>query len=34
MQLVASSPEDFRRFVAGEMTKWGKTVKEHGIRMD
>lgn len=34
IQLVASSPEDFRKFVAGEMTKWGKTVKEHGIKMD
>lgn len=34
MQIVASSPEDFRKFVAGEMAKWGKLVKEHGIKMD
>lgn len=34
MQLVASSPEDFHKFVAGEMAKWSKSVKEHGIKMD
>ncbi len=34
MQLVVSTPEEFRTFVAAEMAKWGKTVKDNGIKMD
>lgn len=34
MQLVVSSPDEFRRFVDTEMGKWGKTVRAHNIKMD
>jgi tripartite-type tricarboxylate transporter receptor subunit TctC len=34
MQLVLSSPEDMRKFVAGEMDRWSKTIKEKGIKAD
>jgi tripartite-type tricarboxylate transporter receptor subunit TctC len=32
--ILASSPEDFTRTVAGDLEKWGKVVKEAGIRID
>jgi tripartite-type tricarboxylate transporter receptor subunit TctC len=34
MQLVVSTPEEFHKFVSGEMAKWGKTVRENGIKLD
>jgi len=34
MDLVASTPEAMTKFVASEMARWGKVVKEHGIRAD
>jgi tripartite-type tricarboxylate transporter receptor subunit TctC len=34
MQLVLNTPEEFRAFVNAEMDKWGKIVRENGIKMD
>ncbi len=34
MQLVLSTPEDMRTFVDGEMARWGKTVRDNGIKLD
>jgi len=34
MQLVLGSPEEMRKFVDAEMEKWGKIVKDNGIKMD
>ena len=32
MDIVASSPEAFGRFVAGEIERWGKVVRDNGIK--
>jgi tripartite-type tricarboxylate transporter receptor subunit TctC len=32
MNIVASSPADFGRFLDREIDKWGKVVREHGIK--
>lgn len=32
--IVGSSPEDFSRFIAGEIVKWTRVVKEAGIKAD
>lgn len=34
MQLVLNTPDEMRKFVDGEMAKWGKIVRENGIKMD
>ena len=34
MDLVVSSPEGLQKFVAGEMERWGKVVKDNNIRAD
>jgi tripartite-type tricarboxylate transporter receptor subunit TctC len=34
MDLVASSPEAFQKFVSGEVERWGKVVKDNNIRAD
>jgi tripartite-type tricarboxylate transporter receptor subunit TctC len=34
MDVVAASPEATQRFIAGEMQRWGKVVKENGIKAD
>jgi tripartite-type tricarboxylate transporter receptor subunit TctC len=33
-RIVASSPEEFRRFLAAERTRWAETVKAAGIRKE
>ena len=34
MQIVAGTPEEMRAFVDAEMSKWGKIVREHGIKLE
>jgi len=34
MEIVAASPEATQRFLVGEMQRWGKVVKDHGIKVD
>jgi tripartite-type tricarboxylate transporter receptor subunit TctC len=34
MDLVASSPEQLQKFVATEIERWGKVVREHNIRAE
>ena len=34
MDLVVSSPEELQKFVAGEMERWGKIVREYNIRAE
>jgi tripartite-type tricarboxylate transporter receptor subunit TctC len=34
MDLVVSSPDGLRKFVAGEMARWGKAVRENNIRAE
>jgi len=34
MQLVLGTPEEFRTFVNREMDKWGKIVRDNGIKLD
>jgi tripartite-type tricarboxylate transporter receptor subunit TctC len=33
-QPVGSSPEEFRRFMHADMTKWAKVVKESGAKLE
>ena len=33
-RLVASTPEDFRKFLAAERTRWAETVKAAGIKKE
>ena len=32
IELVTNSPEDFAKFIRAEHDKWGKVIKEAGIR--
>jgi tripartite-type tricarboxylate transporter receptor subunit TctC len=34
MELLVSSPEAMEKFVAAELERWGKVVKEHNVRID
>jgi tripartite-type tricarboxylate transporter receptor subunit TctC len=34
MDLVGSSPEQLQKFVAGEMGRWGKVVRDNNVRAD
>jgi len=34
MDIVAASPEATQKFILGEMQRWGKVVKENGIKAD
>jgi tripartite-type tricarboxylate transporter receptor subunit TctC len=34
MEIVGASPEMTQRFLLGEMQRWGKVVKDHGIKVD
>jgi tripartite-type tricarboxylate transporter receptor subunit TctC len=34
MDLVVSSPEALQKFVAGEINRWGKVVRENNVRAD
>jgi len=34
MEIVGSSPDEFRRYLDSEMERWGKVVRENGIRAD
>jgi tripartite-type tricarboxylate transporter receptor subunit TctC len=34
MEVMAASPEDTQRFIAAEMQRWAKVVKENGIKAD
>jgi tripartite-type tricarboxylate transporter receptor subunit TctC len=34
MDIVAASPEATQKFLLGEMARWGKVVKENGIKAD
>jgi tripartite-type tricarboxylate transporter receptor subunit TctC len=34
MDLVVSSPEALQKFVAGEVERWGKIVRENNIRAE
>jgi tripartite-type tricarboxylate transporter receptor subunit TctC len=34
MDLVAATPEATQKFIAGEMQRWGKVVKEHSVKAD
>ena len=33
-RIVASSPEEFRKFLAAERTRWAETVKAAGIKKE
>jgi hypothetical protein len=33
-RVVASSPEDFRRFFAGQVETWGRVVRANNIQPD
>jgi tripartite-type tricarboxylate transporter receptor subunit TctC len=32
VQVMASSPEDFGKFIGNEVNRWGKVVRENGIK--
>jgi tripartite-type tricarboxylate transporter receptor subunit TctC len=34
MEIIGASPETTQRFLLGEMQRWGKVVKDHGIKVD
>ena len=34
MELVVSTPEQLQKFIAGEMQRWGKVVKDNNIKAD
>ena len=34
MELVVSSPDALQKFLVAEMARWGKVVREHGIKPD
>lgn len=34
MEIVAASPADTQKFLLGEMQRWGKVVKDHGVKVD
>lgn len=34
MDLAVSTPAEPQKFLVSEITRWGKVVKEHGIRAD
>jgi tripartite-type tricarboxylate transporter receptor subunit TctC len=34
MEIIAASPEATQQFLLGEMQRWGKVVKDHGIKVD
>ncbi|HVL37536.1 MAG TPA: tripartite tricarboxylate transporter substrate binding protein [Burkholderiales bacterium] len=34
MEIVGASPEETQKFVVREMDRWGKVVKEHGVKVD
>ena len=34
MDLAVSSPEDLNKWLLAEMAKWGKVVRDHGIKID
>ena len=33
-EVVASTPDEFRKFIGNEIAKWGKVVKDAGIRIE
>jgi len=33
-EIVASSPDEFLRFVAAESDKWAKVIREYGIKVE
>jgi len=34
MEIVGARPEATQQFLLGEMQRWGKVVKDHGIKVD
>jgi tripartite-type tricarboxylate transporter receptor subunit TctC len=34
MEIIGASPADTQKFLVGEMQRWGKVVKDHGIKVD
>ena len=34
MEIVAASPADTQKFLLGEMQRWGKVVKDNGVKVD
>ncbi|MGH8726443.1 MAG: tripartite tricarboxylate transporter substrate binding protein, partial [Burkholderiales bacterium] len=34
MELIVSSPEALQKWIVAEMQRWGKVVKDHGIKAD
>jgi len=34
MDLALSTPEQLEKWLAGEMQRWGKVVRDNGIRTD
>ena len=34
MEIIGASPEATQQFLLGEMQRWGKVVKDHGIKVD
>ena len=34
MEIVAASPADTQKFLLGEMQRWAKVVKDHGVKVD
>jgi tripartite-type tricarboxylate transporter receptor subunit TctC len=34
MEIIAASPEATQKFLLSEMQRWGKVVKEHGVKVD
>jgi tripartite-type tricarboxylate transporter receptor subunit TctC len=33
-EVVASTPEEFRKFIANEIAKWSKVVKDAGVKIE
>lgn len=34
MELIAASPEETQKFIVAEMERWGRVVKENGVKVD
>jgi tripartite-type tricarboxylate transporter receptor subunit TctC len=34
MEIVGASPSDTQKFLLGELARWGKAVKDHGVKVD
>jgi hypothetical protein len=34
MEIIGASPEATQQFLVREMQRWGKVVKDHGVKVD